>query len=415
MKQNRKSVMPAAGFAAEKGNGGKLELGRLPRFFMLFISIVIMLTSLLAAFTLFRDVIIPLPTPVYQYERVSDISYQVHNRPYEYNNIPVQDMNLVYITAYTESILPVFKYEISSQNEAEFNGYYQLIAIFREFDPSNPSVIISEDTRPLGERIDLNYYGRDLSIIQSTEVKLADYLAGITDLDNNHVYQLEIGLQTDISVKKNSTEVLRLTERPGLKIPLSDATFAVDIINPTDTDDTIWQIRRWQLELNSLPEWVYPVVFVLALMLFIFFLVATRSRKTPGFNRQLRKMMRQARGRLMIIGDKAWEPEWCVTASNYKTMIKTAKRLKHPVFCFIDNEGPMPEAYFYVYYGENNYCYTYNGQPDRDWLQERNSDKKNKSAKNSGRMEQEILFQLPETPPDKKEIDDTNSNRDISE
>ncbi len=64
----------------------------------------------------------------------------------------------------------------------------------------------------------------------------------------------------------------------------------------------------------------------------------------------------------MIIGDKAWEPEWCVTASNYKTMIKTAKRLKHPVFCFIDNEGPMPEAYFYVYYGENNYCYTYNGQ-----------------------------------------------------
>jgi hypothetical protein len=207
MKQNRKSVMPAAGFAAEKGNGGKRELGRLPRFLMLFISIVIMLTSLLAAFTLFKDVIIPLPTPVYQYERVSDISYQVHNRPYEYNNIPVQDMNLVYITAYTESILPVFKYEIRSQNEAEFNGYYQLIAIFREFDPSNPSVIISEDTRPLGERIDLNYYGRDLSIIQSTEVKLADYLAGITDLDNNHLYQLEIGLQTDISVKKNSTEV----------------------------------------------------------------------------------------------------------------------------------------------------------------------------------------------------------------
>lgn len=69
----------------------------------------------------------------------------------------------------------------------------------------------------------------------------------------------------------------------------------------------------------------------------------------------------------MMIGDKAWEPEWCITASNFKTMVKTAKRLKHPIFCYIDRDSDVPAALFYVYYGENNYCYTYTGSPDRKW------------------------------------------------
>ncbi len=57
-----------------------------------------------------------------------------------------------------------------------------------------------------------------------------------------------------------------------------------------------------------------------------------------------------------MIGDKAWEPEWCITASNFKTMVKTARRLKHPIFCFVDRESDVPAALFYVYFGENNYC-----------------------------------------------------------
>jgi hypothetical protein len=67
-------------------------------------------------------------------------------------------------------------------------------------------------------------------------------------------------------------------------------------------------------------------------------------------------MLRMARGRLLMIGDKAWEPEWCITASNFKTMVKTARRLKHPIFCFVDRESDVPAALFYVYFGENNYC-----------------------------------------------------------
>jgi hypothetical protein len=61
----------------------------------------------------------------------------------------------------------------------------------------------------------------------------------------------------------------------------------------------------------------------------------------------------------MIIGDKAWEPEWCVKAADFKSMVRTAKKLKHPIFCYIDRSSPVRSAYFYIYYGENNYCYTF--------------------------------------------------------
>ena len=43
-------------------------------------------------------------------------------------------------------------------------------------------------------------------------------------------------------------------------------------------------------------------------------------------------------------------------------MVRTARKLKHPVFCHVDRQGPFPVAYFYVYYGENNYCLTF--QPE---------------------------------------------------
>ena len=77
----------------------------------------------------------------------------------------------------------------------------------------------------------------------------------------------------------------------------------------------------------------------------------------------------------MIIGDKAWEPEWCISVTSFRTMVRTARKLKHPIFCFIERDSDQPIAYFYVYYGENNYCYTFTGVPDKH-----SKRKKNKSG-----------------------------------
>jgi hypothetical protein len=104
---------------------------------------------------------------------------------------------------------------------------------------------------------------------------------------------------------------------------------------------------------------VYPAAAVFCLLLMTIILVTTRGRRRNTFDRQLHRMKRQARSRLLLISDKAWEPEYCITVDDFGTLVRTARKLKHPVFCCIDRRTEPSTAYFYIYYGENNFCFTF--------------------------------------------------------
>jgi hypothetical protein len=114
------------------------------------------------------------------------------------------------------------------------------------------------------------------------------------------------------------------------------------------------------LVVAQIPYYWYLIAGLVFLGVLLSILLFTRSHRDL-FEREVRRMKRMARNRLMQIGDKAWEPEWCITATDYRTMVRTARKLKHPIFCYVDRESVPPAAYFYVYYGENNYCYTFKG------------------------------------------------------
>ncbi|MGI6327329.1 MAG: hypothetical protein ACOX1U_10400 [Saccharofermentanales bacterium] len=43
----------------------------------------------------------------------------------------------------------------------------------------------------------------------------------------------------------------------------------------------------------------------------------------------------------MLIADKAWEPEWCVAIADFKSMVRTAKKLKYPIFCYVDQTSTI--------------------------------------------------------------------------
>jgi hypothetical protein len=164
----------------------------------------------------------------------------------------------------------------------------------------------------------------------------------------------------------NGSKVLSVDERPSIVMPLGSETFTIKRVTADNQKANVWLMQRWQLLLTPLPIWVYPVAGGIGILLLILVLATTKTRRKLHFNRKVRRMQRKARGRLMLIGDKAWEPEWCITVASYKTMVKTARKLKHPIFCYVENKDEGPVAYFYVYYGENNYCYTYYGAPGRN-------------------------------------------------
>ena len=372
------------------------EIGGVPRFLVILLSVVLLAAALLASYARFRPVILTLPTQVYQYRRNADISYYVQNKPSDIFNQALQGMGSVYLSSNAVSILPAIKYEIRGNNIIAISGSYQMVAILRQLDKTDPNKLISSKVIPLTDKVEINTVDRGIKLEQSAQVDLAVLNDMAQELDKaskqESSYELEVGLQTDFTLSSSGREIAIIQERPGLVMPLGSDTFTVALLNLQDKKDSIWRFQNWRLELSPMPIWLYPAAILLSLLLLVFFIATTRARKRQKFNKQLRKMLRMARGRLMMIGDKAWEPEWCITASNFKTMVKTARRLKHPIFCFVDRESDVPAALFYVYYGENNYCYTYTGNPDRKWSKQVNQESSSGSNKS---IIPEPLIDLP--------------------
>lgn len=370
MKQKRVAQNKAAKPIKQK-QSRRREIARLPRCLVITLSIILLAAALLATYARFRPVVLTLPTQVYRYSRSADINYQVQNKTTDSFGQSVQGMDSIYLRSNAMKILPVIRYEISGNRVVSISGSYQMVGIIRLRDKTNPNSIIHEKTISLSERTDINTVASGLNLEVSAQADLTSIYEMIDALeletDQEVSYELEAGLQTDFDLSSSGQEILKMQERPGMIIPLGNDTFTISLLKLDDKGDSIWRLQNWQLELTPMPTWLYPVAILLSLLLLVYFLATTRGRKHPRFNRQIRKMMRMARGRLMLIGDKAWEPEWCITASNYKTMVKTARKLKHPIFCYIDHDSKVPSAFFYVYYGENNYCYTYTGKSDRKW------------------------------------------------
>lgn len=375
----------------------RLEIASFPRNLTIIISVLLLAAALLAAYAQFRPVVFSVPTPAYHYSRNTNIEYQILNRTNDSFDQTIQGMDSVYLKENAYKILPVISYEINGNNVVSIHGSYQMVGIIRLRDKSNPNDIILENTIPLAERVEIDTVASGINIVQSAQ---ADFESIYSWIDNNQQgtdrdisYELETGLQTDFIFSKAGREIARIQERPGLKLPLQSDTFTVTRLELEDKSDTIWQLQGWQLQLTPMPIWVYPVVILLSLSLLIFFLAVTKSRKKPHFNSKLNRMMRMAKGRLMIIGDKAWEPEWCITVSNFKAMVRTARKLKHPIFCYVDRDNSVLSAFFYVYYGENNYCYSYTGQSERK--RNKKSRKSDQQFDRQSALVSEPLIDLP--------------------
>ena len=170
------------------------------------------------------------------------------------------------------------------------------------------------------------------------------------------VLAVRLSIQIDAALP---VENLAVSESPALLIPLGQDQFRITREGIGTDTRSIVQPVRYQLVLPAIPFPIYPAAAAFTLLLLIVILVTTKSRRNNPYNRQLNQMLRQARSRLLLIADKAWEPNWCITVSDFSSLVRTAKRLKHPIFCHIDQNAEVMAAYFYVYYGENNYCFTF--------------------------------------------------------
>lgn len=354
-----RSIMPDTAPAATLSR--RLDMNVAIRRLLIATLILILLAVAAAWLIAWRPLNFSLDRQTLSYQSEADFRYQIEVYPETFGDRTVLPMDQVYLSETIETITADLDYTIRTDRLVSWRSGHQVNAVIQIRDAANPDqVLLSRSVNLIPDQAMEHTPGEALRISETVSIRYADYAAIAEDftapagLDLLYTLSLRLTVQAETLLAGGDTV---LVDEPELLIPLLTPKLAITRPLPVDaaTWQTVDQTVRYQLRLTPLPLVVYIVVGSLALVLLILLLVVTRGRQPSRFRRRLRRLIRQSRRQLMMIGDRAWEPEWCIRATHFKSMARTARRLKHPIFCYVDDAREV--AYFYVYYGENNYCY----------------------------------------------------------
>ena len=359
MKRNHQARRKAHGVSKRKKQRSRAKMHRFLRRFLIFTLILILVAVGIAWLSETRPLTAAIPRQTLQAQKDARIQYEVRLNPETFGDRDVLPMDQIYLSETVDSIAVDFRYQLSADRETVWNTGHQVNARVEIRDAESPEqVLLSQNVNLLRDQ--QRQQSRTALIEESVLLDFAEYEAIAASFtapaDVNLLYTLTVQL-TVLSETMLAGGPYIVVDEPALRIPLQQPRFSIDRVLPRTSELSVTQPVRYQLMLIPLPFAVYPSAAGVALLLLIIVLAMTQSRPKNKYQRQLRRMLRKARSRLMVIGDKAWEPEWCIRATHFKSMVKTAKKLRHPVFCYIDDAAQT--AYFYVYYGENNYCFIF--------------------------------------------------------
>ncbi len=359
MKRNHKARHKAHGVSKKKKQRSRAAMHRYLRRFLIFSLILIIAAAGIAWLSVTRPLTVSIPRQTLQAQKDAGIQYEVRLLPETFGNRDVLPMDQIYLAETVDIVAVDFSYQLTGDREMTWNTGHQINARVEIRDAEYPEqILLSQNINLLRDQ---QLAHPQTALIEETVlVDLAEYEAiaaaftAPADVDLLYTLTVQLTVLSEAALAGGSFTVI---DEPALRIPLQQPRFSIDRVLPQETNLSVRQPVRYQLVLIPLPFAFYAATAGTALVLILLILIFTKSRPRNKFRRQLRRMLRKARSRVMVIGDKAWEPEWCIRATHFKSMVKTAKKLRHPIFCYIDDAAQT--AYFYVYYGENNYCFIF--------------------------------------------------------
>lgn len=327
---------------------------------------VVLAISLVATVAAIRPFAVTLPTPLFAYSQTITPAYSINLTPNAQFGETSLPAGRIYLRDYVESVAARFDIGQRAFWFGNLTSRSQVEAILQIFSAQNPSVLLMERKSPLLPTEDAAPTLTAQNLSRTVTVPLAAYretaAAFLKESGMSGNAILTIRLTTDIAGSRFG-QAQSSQQTADIAVPLSADSFQIGV-TPASTRRLVARPIRYLVQSDTLPMFVYPLASVLLLLVMVLFLALTANRPVYHFQRKLKRLLRLGRRQILMIADKAWEPEWCVTVSNFRSMVQTARRLRHPIFCYIDNDAEHPAAYFYVYYGENNYCYVFDGKPE---------------------------------------------------
>lgn len=352
-----------------QAESGRHEMPRLLRGLLVVVLAVLTGLALLAAYASWQPVILTIDTPVLHQSRQLAAGYRVILKPNSLTDQLVLPMDQVYLDELTETVEIEYGVFLTMDRPVNLLAGWTIEAILRGRDAADGAVLLSRSEILLAESGIRADASRDWSASPTIRLDLDRYRQMAAAMTAGTTYPL----LCDLALVFRVDSELQLPGGPvsaqdtaTVIVPLNQPRFTVTRELPTAMDEAnqIRQDIRYQVALDAIPFYFFLIAAALCLVSLLLLLLTTSSRLQERFWRRLRRMKRQARGRLMMLGDRAWDPAWCIRAVDFAALSRTARKLKHPVFCYVDAMAAWPVAYFYVYYGENNYCHIYTENPD---------------------------------------------------
>ena len=341
------------------------EMNRFLRRFLILILILMIAAVLLSGYASLFPVHFTAPVPVFT-SSDSRIDYEVLLKSNSFTDQLTMGMDQTYLLDFTQGVNAIFAHQRKVSRALNLRWLYRVDAVLEARAAGADGQLLLSRIIDLVPETAGAAEGSLLSVESTVDILFSDFDLFIREFNAQTsqpaVFELTVKMPVDV-IADLPDGPFAIRDELILKIPLSLESFTITATKPANTPWPIWHTTGYRLVLAEIPFPVFPAMAAAAFLLLILLLTTTRSRPKSRLKRQLSRMLRLAKGQLMMIADKAWEPEWCIASADFRSMVNTAKKLKHPIFCYIDRQSQSLAAYFYVYYGENNYCYSFNSTP----------------------------------------------------
>jgi len=347
---------------------GRREMNRFCRRLFVVLLSVLVVASLLAGLVSFRPWTVDWNRTILNQSLSSQAGYQVHLDPDAVPGVTLAPSDAVYLDELVLAVEPILSTRLVTSQPVSGQVHSVITATLQARQADSPAVLL-QTSDVLSEQDNTLAGQTEYGDAYSARIALDPYRTQAAAIQE----RLDEPLVFELVLQFASTYTLDLIGGPAslqssasLVVPINQPVFRIGR-SQTDAPAELQPLRqtlRYRIHLSLFPWLVFAIAAGLALLSLVLLLATTRSQPRDRFNRRLKRMKRQARGRLMMIGDRAWDPAWCVRVTDYPQMARTARKLKHPVFCYLDSLSAWPVAYFYTYYGENNYCHIFTEHPE---------------------------------------------------
>ncbi|MGI6334030.1 MAG: hypothetical protein ACOX1A_05365 [Saccharofermentanales bacterium] len=384
-----------------KKHSNRHEMNRHLRRLLILILVLIIAAVALAAYASYFPVYFTLPVPIWPL-RNSSINYEVSLLPNALTGQTTLGMDQAYLSAYAHSVNAEFSHQLKIRRATNLAWRYRIDAKIEVHTNDDSHQLLLDQTTNLIPETTGTSAGPELNVGNTAVIQFSDYeplIKKLSDQIGQHA-NFTLTLLMPVTVRADLPEgPFEFEDILSLAIPLNQPSFTITESLPLNSFRPQWHQVGFRLVFARLALPIYPIIAGIAVLLMILLLLITRSRPKTKKNqlaRQLKRKLHLAKGQLILIEDQAWEPERCVAVADFKSMVRTAKKLKYPIFCYIDQTSASLTAHFYLPYGENNYCYSFNSRSGRPALREDAPETALPSSAEPVSAEERIPF-LPET------------------